>query len=70
MHKSENIFLLCILKRLFGCPYDLLLRGSYGHEKTEKVKGFENAFSRPGKVVDLGENGRGHGKATEFHFLI
>ena len=28
---------------------------------------FENAFSRPGKVMDFRENGRGHGKVMEFH---
>ena len=31
---------------------------------------FENSFSRPGKVMDLRENGRGHGKVMEFHFLV
>ena len=30
---------------------------------------FEKAFSRPGKGMDLGENGRGCGKVVEFHFL-
>ena len=30
---------------------------------------FENAFSRPGKVMDFRENGRGHGKVMEFHFF-
>ena len=30
---------------------------------------FENAFSRPGKVMDFRENGRGHGKLMEFHFI-
>ena len=30
---------------------------------------FENAFSRPGKVIDLRRNGRGHGKVMEVHFF-
>ena len=30
---------------------------------------FENAFSRPGKVMDFRRNGRGHGKVMEFHFF-
>ena len=30
---------------------------------------FENAFSRPGKVMDFRENGRGHGKVMEFHLF-
>ena len=30
---------------------------------------FENAFSRPGKVMEFRENGRGHGKVMEFHFF-
>ena len=30
---------------------------------------FENAFSRPGKVMDFRQNGRGHGKVTEFHIF-
>ena len=30
---------------------------------------FENAFSRPGKVMDFRENSRGHGKVMEFHFF-
>ena len=29
---------------------------------------FENAFSKPGKVVDFRENGRGHGKVIGFFF--
>ena len=28
---------------------------------------FENAFSRPGKVMNFRVNGRGHGKVMEFH---
>ena len=30
----------------------------------------ENALSRPGKVMDFRENGRGHGKVMEFRFLV
>ena len=30
---------------------------------------FENAFSRPGKVMDFRENSRGQGKVMEFHFF-
>ena len=30
---------------------------------------FENAFSKPGKVMDFRKNGRGHGKVMEFHFF-
>ena len=30
---------------------------------------FENAFSRPGKVMDFRRNGRGYGKVMEFHFF-
>ena len=30
---------------------------------------FEYEFSKPGKVMDFRENGRGHGKVMEFHFL-
>ena len=31
---------------------------------------FENVFSRPGKVMDVRKNGRGHGKVVDFHFLV
>ena len=34
-----------------------------------KVMEFENAFSRPGKVMDFRENSRAHGKVMEFHFF-
>ena len=37
--------------------YVQLVQGSYGHEKSWKVVEFENAFSRPGKVMDFRENG-------------
>ena len=30
---------------------------------------FENAFSRPGKVMNFRENGQGHGKVMEFHLF-
>ena len=30
--------------------------------------GFENALSRPGKVMDFRKNGRGHGKVMKIHF--
>ena len=40
-----------------------------GFIRSWKVMEFENAFSKPGKVVDLRENGRGHGKVIEF-FLV
>ena len=29
---------------------------------------FENAFSRPGKVMDFRKNGHGHGKVVELIF--
>ena len=45
----------------------LLFRGSYGQEKSWN---FENAFSRLGIVIDFRKSGRGHGKVTEFHFLV
>ena len=35
-----------------------------------KVMEFENAFSRPGKVMDFRQNGWGHGKVMEFLFLV
>ena len=32
---------------------------------------FENAFSRPGKILmDFRENSRGHGKVLELNFLV
>ena len=40
------------------------------HTRSWKVKEFENAFSRLGKVMDFRQNGRGHRKVMKFHFLV
>ena len=48
----------------------MLLQGSYGHEKSWKVMEFENAFSRPGKVMKFGENDQGHGKVMKLKFPV
>ena len=42
-------------------------RVSYGHKKSWN---FENAFSRPGKVMDFRENGWGHAKVMEFYIFV
>ena len=31
---------------------------------------FENAFSRPGKVMEFGENDQGHGKVMKLKFSV
>ena len=41
-----------------------------GFTRSWKVMEFDNAFSRPGKVMNFRKKDRGHGKATKFHFLV
>ena len=45
-------------------------RDKTGFIRSRKVMEFENAFSRPGKVINFRKNGQGHGKTMEFHFLV
>ena len=40
------------------------------HEKSWKVMEFENGFSRPGKVMESGENDQGHGKVMKLKFFV